>query len=298
MAQRTIRQVVTPAPRRPISEGMANRILIEPGNWADYDPFLVLVEDWMREPGGFPDHPHRGIETVTLVLDGELHHADNRGNSGVLAQDDVQWMTAGKGIIHAELPNEDKASHTLQLWLNLPAAAKMVESAYQDLLAERALRVDEAGANLRLLSGTVEGIAAPAQTQTPVQYLDLRLNAGARIDLPVPASHNGFVLVVEGAVKVGADRVQGSEGQVLWLHYPLAPRGDARLDSLRIEAEVPARVLAVSGEPIGQRVVAYGPFVMNSEEEIRQAYLDFHRGLFGGPTPAARRGTAFPGPAG
>jgi quercetin 2,3-dioxygenase len=289
MAQRTIRQVVTPAPRRPISEGMANRILIEPGNWADYDPFLVLVEDWMREPGGFPDHPHRGIETVTLVLDGELHHADNRGNSGVLAQDDVQWMTAGKGIIHAELPNEDKASHTLQLWLNLPAAAKMVESAYQDLLAERALRVDEAGANLRLLSGTVEGIAAPAQTQTPVQYLDLRLNAGARIDLPVPASHNGFVLVVEGAVKVGADRVQGSEGQVLWLHYPLAPRGDARLDSLRIEAEVPARVLAVSGEPIGERVVAYGPFVMNSEEEIRQAYLDFHRGLFGGPTPAAQR---------
>ncbi len=288
MAQRTIRQVVTPAPRRPISEGMANRILIEPGNWADYDPFLVLVEDWMREPGGFPDHPHRGIETVTLVLDGELHHADNRGNSGVLAQDDVQWMTAGKGIIHAELPNEDKASHTLQLWLNLPAAAKMVESAYQDLLAERALRVDEAGANLRLLSGTVEGIAAPAQTQTPVQYLDLRLNAGARIDLPVPASHNGFVLVVEGAVKVGADRVQGSEGQVLWLHYPLAPRGDARLDSLRIEAEVPARVLAVSGEPIGERVVAYGPFVMNSEED---------RGLFGGPTPA-RRGTAFPGPAG
>jgi len=289
MAQRTIRQVVTPAPRRPISEGMANRILIEPGNWADYDPFLVLVEDWMREPGGFPDHPHRGIETVTLVLDGELHHADNRGNSGVLAQDDVQWMTAGKGIIHAELPNKDKASHTLQLWLNLPAAAKMVDSAYQDLLAERAPRVDEAGANLRLLSGTVEGIAAPAQTQTPVQYLDLRLNAGARIDLPVPASHNGFVLVVEGEVKIGADRVQGRPGQVLWLDYPLVPRGDARLDSLRIEAEVPARVLAVSGEPIGERVVAYGPFVMNSEEEIRQAYLDFHRGLFGGPTPAAQR---------
>jgi quercetin 2,3-dioxygenase len=287
MAQRTIRQVVTPAPRRAISEGMANRILIEPGNWADYDPFLVLVEDWMREPGGFPDHPHRGIETVTLVLDGELHHADNRGNSGVLAEDDVQWMTAGKGIIHAELPNEDKASHTLQLWLNLPAAAKMVDSAYQDLLAERALRVDEAGANIRLLSGTVEGIAAPAQTQTPVQYLDLRLNSGARIDLPVPASHNGFLLVLEGEVKVGADRVQGRQGQVLWLDYPLAPRGDARIDSLRIEDEVPARVLAVSGEPIGERVVAYGPFVMNSEEEIRQAYLDFHRGLFGGPTPTA-----------
>ena len=289
MAPRSIRQVVTPAPRRPIAEGMANRILIEPGKWSDYDPFLVLVEDWMHEPGGFPDHPHRGIETVTLVLDGELHHADNRGNSGVLTEDDVQWMTAGKGIIHAELPNNGKASHTLQLWLNLPAAAKMVDSTYQDLLADRALRVEDAGANIRLLSGTVEGIAAPAQTQTPVQYLDLRLHAGARIDLPVPAFHNGFVLVVEGEGKVGAERVQGGQGQVLWLDYPLAARGDARVDSLRIEAEAPARVLAVSGQPIGERVVAYGPFVMNSEEEIRQAYLDFHRGLFGGPTPAALR---------
>lgn len=134
-----------------------------------------------------------------------------------------------------------------------------------DLLADRALRVEEAGANIRLLSGTVEGIAAPAQTETPVQYLDLRLNAGARIDLPVPASHNGFVLVVEGEVKVGAERVHSGQGQVLWLDYPLAARGDARVDSLRIEAEAPARVLAVSGEPIGERVVAYGPFVMNSE---------------------------------
>ena len=292
MAKRSIRQVFTPAAPRATRDGMVNRILIEPGHWTDYDPFLVLVEDWMREPGGFPDHPHRGIETVTLVLDGELHHADNRGNSGVLAEDDVQWMTAGKGIIHAELPNEDRTSHTLQLWLNLPAAAKMVDSAYQDLLADRAPRVDEAGANMRLLSGTVEGIAAPAQTQTPVQYVDLRLNADARIDLPVPAAHNGFVLVLAGEVTVGHERVHGSPGQVLWLDYPLAPRGDARVDSLRIEADLPARVLVVSGEPIGERVVAYGPFVMNSEEEIRQAYLDFHSGLFGGLTPAAQRLTA------
>ena len=289
MAHRSIRHVVTPSAPRATREGMANRILIEPGNWSDYDPFLVLVEDWMRAPGGFPDHPHRGIETVTLVLDGELHHADNRGNSGVLAEDDVQWMTAGKGIIHAELPNVDRTSHTLQLWLNLPAAAKMVDSAYQDLLADRALRVEDAGASIRLLSGTVEGIAAPAQTQTPVQYLDLRLDAGAHLDLPVPASHNGFVLVLDGAIRAGAERVPATAGQILWLDYPLAPRGDTRIDSLRIEAEAdaPARLLAVTGEPLGERVVANGPFVMNTEDEIRQAYLDFHAGLFGGPTPAA-----------
>ena len=289
MPKRSIRQVVTPGAPRSVADGMINRILIQPGNWADYDPFLVLVEDWMHEPGGFPDHPHRGIETVTLVLDGELHHADNRGNSGVLVEDDVQWMTAGRGIIHAELPNEDKSSHTLQLWLNLPAAAKMVESAYQDLLADRALRVDDAGATIRLLSGTVEGIVAPAQTQTPVQYLDLRLNAGASVDLPVPASHNGFVLVLEGDVRVGAERAPGSAGQVLWLDYPLAPRGEIRAEALRLDADRPARVLVVTGEPIRERVVAGGPFVMNSEDEIRQAYLDFHRGLFGGPTPAAQR---------
>jgi redox-sensitive bicupin YhaK (pirin superfamily) len=292
MPKRSIRQVVTPAAPRATRDGMVNRILIQPGNWTEYDPFLVLVEDWMREPGGFPDHPHRGIETVTLVLDGELQHADNRGNSGVLRDDDVQWMTAGRGIIHAELPNADKTSHTLQLWLNLPAAAKMVDSAYQDLLADRALRVDEAGADIRLLSGTVEGIAAPAQTQTPVMYLDLRLNAGARIDLPVPASHNGFVLVLEGDPRVGDEGVLGRPGQVLWLDYPLGARGDTRVEALRLEADLPARVLVVSGEPIGERVVAAGPFVMNSEEEIRQAYLDFHSGVFGGPTPAATRNGA------
>jgi redox-sensitive bicupin YhaK (pirin superfamily) len=265
---------------------MVNRMLIQPRNWADYDPFLVLVEDWMHEPGGFPDHPHRGIETVTLVLDGELRHADNRGNSGVLGADDVQWMTAGKGIIHAELPNAASVSHTLQLWLNLPAAKKLVESAYQDLLAEKAMRVDEGGASIRLLSGSVEGIEAPAQTQTPVQDLDLTLDAGGRIDLPVPASHNGFVLVVEGETKIGSEGAVGTAGQVLWLDYPQAPRGDTRVDTLRVQADAPARLLVVTGEPIGERVMAYGPFVMNTEEEIRQAYLDFHSGKFGGPTPA------------
>jgi quercetin 2,3-dioxygenase len=287
MSTRSIREVVTPTAPQAVAPGMVNRILIQPANWADYDPFLVLVEDWMREPGGFPDHPHRGIETVTLVLDGELRHADNRGNSGVLGADDVQWMTAGKGIIHAELPNQDKRSHTLQLWLNLPAAKKMVESAYQDLLAAKALRVHEGGASIRLLSGTVEGVEAPAQTQTPVQYLDLRLATGSRIDLPIPASHNGFVLVVEGEVKVGPEPVTGTAGQVLWLDYPRAARLDTRVDTLRIAADAPARLLVVTGEPIGERVVAYGPFVMNTEAEIRQAYLDFHAGKFGGPTPAA-----------
>jgi len=163
----------------------------------------------------------------------------------------------------------------------------MVESAYQDLLGERAPRVDEGGATIRLLSGNLEGLEAPAQTRTPVQYLDVRIEPGRRCDLPIPAAHNGFVLVVEGDATVGAELVDAHAGQVLWLDYPQALAGDARIDTLRVTAARPSRLLVVTGEPIRERVVAYGPFVMNSEEEIRQAYLDFHSGKFGGPTPAA-----------
>jgi redox-sensitive bicupin YhaK (pirin superfamily) len=289
MKQRTIRLVTTPGEPRQHAPGMANRPLIAPGHWADFDPFLVLMEDWMREPGGFPDHPHRGIETVTFVLDGELHHADNRGNSGVLGVDDVQWMTAGKGIVHAELPNQDRSSHTLQLWLNLPSDRKMVESDYQDLLAERSVAVDDDRAHIRLLSGELEGVAAPTRNHTPVQYLDIRLPAGGRTSVPVPGSHNGFVLVLDGNVHVGSERVAAGSGQVLWLDFPASPASHADgTSTLEMTSDAPARVLFVTGEPLREPVVAYGPFVMNTEEEIVQAYRDFHAGKFGGPTPAAR----------
>lgn len=263
---------------------MVNRPLIAPGHWADFDPFLLLMEDWMREPGGFPDHPHRGIETVTLVLDGELWHADNRGNSGILSTDDVQWMTAGKGIIHAELPNEQSTSHTLQLWLNMRSDHKMVESNYQDLLASNALRLEDDRALIRILSGSVEGVEAATRNHTPVLYLDVSIPPSGRASLAIPASHNGFALVLEGSARFGPDRVPALKDQVLWLDYPTASSGESALE---IEAETPTRVLVVTGEPIKEPVTAYGPFVMNTQDEIIQAYRDFHSGKFGGPTPAA-----------
>jgi redox-sensitive bicupin YhaK (pirin superfamily) len=271
---------------------MANRPLIAPGHWAEFDPFLVLMEDWMREPGGFPDHPHRGIETVTFVLDGELHHADNRGNSGVLGADDVQWMTAGRGIIHAELPNEDHSSHTLQLWLNLPSASKMVESAYQDLLATSSIALEDDRARIRLISGAIEGVHAATVNQTPVQYLDVRLGeeGHGRVTLPVPAAHNGFVLVLEGEVAIGADATAATPGQVAWLDFP--SKSASGISTLDLRAEAPVRVLVVSGLPIREPVVAYGPFVMNTEAEIVQAYNDFHSGKFGGPTPVGLAASA------
>ena len=284
MPQRSIRLVTTPSAPRELAPGMAHRTLVEPGHWADFDPFLLLAEDWMQEPGGFPDHPHRGIETVTLVLDGELLHADNRGNSGVLTADDAQWMTAGGGIIHAELPNQQRTSHTLQLWLNLPSHKKMVASGYQDLTAASTPRVEDGRTQVRLLSGGLESVQAATQNHTPVVYLDVRVDAGARSTLPVPATHNGFVLLLEGTAHFGSELVTATAGQVLWLDYPSATQGDS---TLQVVADTPARFLLVAGEPIREPVVAYGPFVMNTQEEILQAYRDFHAGKFGGPTPAA-----------
>jgi quercetin 2,3-dioxygenase len=202
----------------------------------------------------------------------------------VLGADDVQWMTAGKGIVHAELPNADHSSHTLQLWLNLPASKKMVDSDYQDLLSRSSVAVDDARARIRLISGELEGVAAGTRNHTPVQYLDVRVEPGGRTSVPVPAAHNGFILVLEGSVQVGPERVRGEAGQVLWLDFPT--EGARGLSSVQVLANTPARILVVSGEPLREPVVAYGPFVMNTEAEIVQAYRDFHGGKFGGPTPA------------
>jgi redox-sensitive bicupin YhaK (pirin superfamily) len=161
----------------------------------------------------------------------------------------------------------------------------MVDSDYQDLLAAHQVAVDDDHARIRLISGELEGISAPTRMHTPVQYLDVQVEAGGRTAVPIPAAHNGFVLVVDGVIRVGPDNVAGEAGQVLWLDFP--PLGASGLSSLVLHGTTPARVLVVSGEPLREPVVAYGPFVMNTEAEIIQAYQDFHSGKFGGPTPVA-----------
>jgi redox-sensitive bicupin YhaK (pirin superfamily) len=163
----------------------------------------------------------------------------------------------------------------------------MGASGYQDLPAAQALTLHDDRAQLRLVSGSVEGVAPPIRTHTPVQYLDVRLEAGGRAAVPIPAPHNGFVLVVEGSVRVGSERVPATAGQVLWLDYPRAEAADPGVDTLEVLSDAPARVLVVTGTPIREPVVAYGPFVMNTQDEIIAAYRDFHSGRFGGPTPAA-----------
>jgi len=283
MYERTVRQNYYPGDftQRPNS---AKRLIIPPGNWEAADPFLLMVEDFFHTPEGFPDHPHRGIETVTFVLGGELRHADNRGNSGVLGATDVQWMTAGGGIVHAELPHQDSTVHSLQLWLNMPSDRKMIEPGYQDLHGADSTIASDDGVTVRVLSGSVDGVEASTVNVVPVLYLEVEMETGKRVTLPVPAAYNGFVHILEGAVQAGADSVQGNSGDVLWLDYPEHDSGES---TLTIAAQTRARLLVVTGRPIREEVVAYGPFVMNSAQEIRDAFEDYHAGRFGGPTPAA-----------
>jgi redox-sensitive bicupin YhaK (pirin superfamily) len=196
MYERTVRQNYNPGDftQRPNS---AKRLIIPPGNWEAADPFLLMAEDFFHTPEGFPDHPHRGIETVTFVLGGELRHADNRGNSGVLGAMDVQWMTAGGGIIHAELPHQESTVHSLQLWLNMPSDRKLIEPGYQDLHGAEGVIASDDGVSVRVLSGSVDGVEASTVNVVPVLYLEVTMEAGKRITLPVPAAYNGFVHVIE-----------------------------------------------------------------------------------------------------
>jgi len=251
-------------------------IIIAPRDPRATDPFLALAEDWFSEPG-FEWHPHRGIETVTMVIDGVLEHGDNAGNAGALQAGDIQWMTAGRGIIHRELAFRNEHAHTLQLWVNLPKRRKMVETGYQDLRASSRPQVTAPGVRVDVVSGNVAGVAGPASNQHPIQGAILTVEPGASLDYSIPGAHRAFLYVLEGDVMIGRRRVR--EGQIAWSD-PVA--GGA--SSLRISAsgdEASARVLTYSGTPLREPVVMGGPFVMNSRTEIERAYQDFHAGRFG-----------------
>lgn len=251
-------------------------IIIMPRDPRAIDPFLALAEDWFSEPG-FEWHPHRGIETVTMVLDGVLEHGDNAGNAGALLPGDIQWMTAGRGIIHRELAFRNEHAHTLQLWVNLPSRRKMVETGYQDLRASARPVVTSPGAIVDVISGSVAGTTGPAAHQHPIQGAVLTIEPGSTLEYALPASHRAFLYVLAGEVAMAGRRV--SEGQIAWSD-PVT--GGA--SSLRITAaggEEQARVLTYSGAPLREPVVMGGPFVMNSRAQIEKAYQDFHAGRFG-----------------
>jgi redox-sensitive bicupin YhaK (pirin superfamily) len=246
------------------------RMVLEPGPWQENDPFLMLAEDWFV-PGTFGDHPHRGFETVTFVLEGEIEHRDNHGGHGVLRAGDAQWMTAGRGVVHSEEAGRDGA-HSLQLWLNLPRTLKMTEPRYQDLRgAEMPVRESE-GARLRVFSGASAEVMGPALNHVPVTMVEMQLNAGAIARQELPAPYNAFLYVIEGNGRFGRERKPARAGQVVWFHIE---EGD-----VVVEAESAMHAILYGGPQLREPVASQGPFVMNTIGELRQAFLDYQMGKF------------------
>ncbi|WAH39341.1 pirin family protein [Alicyclobacillus dauci] len=251
-------------------------MVLEPGQWARHDPFLFLAEDWFEE-GTFDFHPHRGIETVTYVISGKLTHYDNKFGEGTLLPGDVQWMTAGRGVIHKEDAAKDSPVHSLQLWVNLPRDDKMTEPRYQNMRGQDMPLRQEEGVAIRVFSGSSAGVAAPTQNYVPVTMVEINVEPGYSVSQDLPGDYNGFLYVLDGSGTFGSNHVEGTKGTGLWL-------GSAEEDkpsAITIRAKERLRVLLYAGRPLHQPVVAYGPFVMNTKEQIREAFEDYQAGRFG-----------------
>lgn len=243
-----------------------------------FDPFLMLDEFGSNEPddyiAGFPAHPHRGFETVTYMLEGRMRHEDHMGNVGLLGPGGVQWMTAARGVIHSEMPEQEAGvMRGFQLWLNLPASAKLGDAAYDDIPAGRLPRVETGGGVTVIViagtfdDGTVRQPGAVQRPDTEPLYLDLHLPAGASVAPWVPDGHRALLYVYEGSLSLDGQANSITAGHLARLSL----EGDLRLTS-----ETGARVLVIAGKPLNEPIVQYGPFVMNSREEIEQAMRDFH----------------------
>jgi redox-sensitive bicupin YhaK (pirin superfamily) len=257
-------------------DGHRARRLIDGDDAAFSDPFLIMAEDWMPR-GSFALHPHRGIETVTFVIEGLLEHFDNAGHSGTIRADDAQWMTAGRGVLHEENPPLGAIAHTLQLWINLPAAQKMTEPRYQDLVAGAMPVRREAGVELRVFSGRSADVTSATLNHVPVTMLDVRIEPEARCNHDLPATDNAFVYVLEGQLKVGGAQKPVKSGQLAWL----TRSDDQGPSELALTAEdAAARVLVFAGRPLREPVAFGGPFVMNTQAEIRQVFEDYRAGRF------------------
>jgi hypothetical protein len=255
------------------------------------DPFLMLdhlgaVEYAPGEAKGAPDHPHRGFETVTYLLDGKIRHRDSNGGGGVIADGETQWMTAGAGIVHSEMPTEDLVVeggrfHGAQLWVNLPAAQKWSAPRYQDIEADRVSLVasEDAGAIVRIIAGDLGGFDGPGSTHTPIVYAHATVMPGARLRLPWRPEFNALAYVLAGRGSVGSERRPIHEGQsaVFGEGDAVEIRADAALDG-NVEG---LEVLLLGGLPIRESIAWYGPFVMNTKAEILQAVEDYQSGRMG-----------------
>ncbi|XP_068586704.1 pirin [Cebidichthys violaceus] len=234
------------------------------------DPFLMLDEFRVSKPAGFPDHPHRGFETVTYVLEGITAHEDFCGHSGRLEAGDLQWMTAGQGVVHAEMPVSEEPVVGLQLWVNLPSRDKMVEPAYQELKSSEIPKPSQGGVIVAVISGEALGAKSKVYTRTPTLYLDFMLQTGALHVQPVPSGWTTFIYTLSGSVHVGPDEEQ----QKVEPHHTVV-FGDGDCIKAENKGSEDSHFVLIAGEPIKEPVVQQGPFVMTTEEEIKQAFSDF-----------------------
>jgi redox-sensitive bicupin YhaK (pirin superfamily) len=241
------------------------------------DPFLMLDAFGTDNPGdyigGFPDHPHRGFETVTVMHAGRMRHRDSAGHEGLLEPGGVQWMTAGRGVIHSEMPEQAEGRMAgFQLWLNLPARDKLCAPWYRDFKAGDIPEARAPGVRARVIAGRALGVDGAVQREaTAPLFLDLSLEPGATLELPLPPDHNAFVVSIEGGLAVAGQALPPQQLAIL-ANRPLA-------DGVRLQAVGgPARALLLAGQPLNEPIAQYGPFVMNTNAEIFQAVEDFRRG--------------------
>ena len=278
MTERALTRLI---PAQPTSDGAGVKLRrsLGQGGFARLDPFLMLdefsSEDAADYLAGFPNHPHRGFETVTYMLDGHMLHEDHMGNRGDLLPGDVQWMTAGRGIIHSEMPQQEEGRmRGFQLWINLPAAEKMKPARYRDIPASTIpMQTLDSGVTVKLIAGEIQTeslrLSGPINgLSTAPLYADVTLPPGTSVTLPVPVTHQAFIYVFEGAVLLNEESVPAHHAAVL---------GDGNQVTLGTN-EQGGRLLLLAGKPIGEPVVQYGPFVMNSSEEIEQALRDYRNG--------------------
>lgn len=243
------------------------------------DPFLLLDEFKNEDPkayvAGFPSHPHRGFETVSYMIEGRMRHGDSRGNKGLLLPGSAQWMTAGRGIIHSEMPEMDVSLPKpllwgYQLWVNLPSHLKMTEPKYQDIPPEKIPEIETDDFRVRLIAGEFNGRTGAAETNIPVIYFDIIFKGEGVFQHSFPSTFNALVVGVEGSAQIGQEKLEAGDIAVF-----------AEGEGISIAGAKGARVLFIAAEPIGEPVARYGPFVMNTREEIEQAFADYQNGSLG-----------------
>ncbi|OGB06542.1 MAG: hypothetical protein A3E25_20140 [Burkholderiales bacterium RIFCSPHIGHO2_12_FULL_69_20] len=264
---------------QPTSDGAGvklTRVLTQPLQ-RRLDPYLMLDAFGSDVPGdyiaGFPDHPHRGFETITHMIAGRLRHRDSAGHEGLLGDGGVQWMTAGRGVIHSEMPEQQAGvMEGFQLWLNLHSADKMQTPGYRDIPAAQIPEFNAPGVRVRVIAGSSHGVAGAVQRpRTEPLYLDIHLAPGARFEQALPATHNGFVYVYRGGLSVGETAVPEQRMAILG--------NDGGSDGVVLQAgEQPTRALLIAGAPLGEPIAQHGPFVMNTREQLMQAVEDFQAG--------------------